>query len=457
MQSVEQFLFQLKDWIWGIPLLVFLLGTGIYLTVVLKGMQFRYLGYALTQIFIPQKKESEGDISPFEALMTSLAGAIGTGTVVGVTTAVTIGGFGALFWMWITAFFGMATKYAESLLAVKYRKMDANGEMLGGPMEYMERGLGWKWMALLFAFFGSVAAIGTGNLVQANAIVEAAQYMLPVDSLWIAIGLAITLGLVLLGGVKSIGKVAGILVPVMALFYFFGGLTIIGINYDSVPSAFALIFREAFSPTAAMGGVAGGGILLVIQMGVSRSVFSNEAGMGISSISAAAAKTDSPGRQAMITMTGALISTVIMCTITGLVLAVSGVVGLKSATGEAITGASLTIHAFNSVVPGFGLIVSVGLILFAFSTLIAWAYYGEKCCEYLLGEKVIKYYRTFFVFVVIPGAMMKLEMVWFLADSINGLMVIPNLFALLLLKNVIVDETNLFLEQIKLDSIKEVA
>ena len=434
---LEEFLFQSKTLIWGIPLLMLLLGGGIYLTFILRGLQFRYLGFAIHELFNSRKKEGEGDISPFESLMTSLAGAIGTGTIVGVTTAVTVGGFGALFWMWVTALLGMATKYSESLLAVKFRTIDKKKEMLGGPMQYMEKGLGWKWMAILFACFGAIAAIGTGNLVQANAISEALNHTLPIlDPLVIGVIMACLLGLTILGGVKSIGKVCSMLVPVMALFYFFGGMTIIFLNYDMIPQAFYTIFHDAFSPSAAVGGIAGGSLLLVIQMGVTRSVFSNEAGLGISSIAAAAAKTKSAPKIALITMTGALISTVIICTITGLVLAVSGVVD-----GSGTAGPALAIQAFNKSIPGFGLVVTIGLILFAFSTIVAWAYYGEKCFEYLFGVRWVKFYRILYVLIVIPAASLKLEIAWHLADLANGLMVIPNLIALILLKDVIRSET----------------
>lgn len=444
MLELQAVLFEIKSWIWGVPLLCMLLGCGIYLTFILKGMQIRHLGYAIQQVFAAKKEGSKGDISPFDALMTSLAGAIGTGAIVGVSTAITIGGFGSLFWMWVTAILGMATKYAESLLAVKYRRQDRRGEMIGGPMYYIEKGLGWKWMAVVFCLFGVGAAVGTGNMVQVNAIAEATSSLFTVSPLVVGVISAALLGAVLIGGVKSIGRVAGILVPIMALLYLSGGCLILAYHFDQIPAAFSLIMEQAFKPAAWVGGVAGGGILLVIQMGVSRSVFTNEAGLGIPSIAAAAAQTDNPGRQAMITMTGALLSTVVICSITGLVLAVTGVVGLQEG-GEAVTGASLVIRGFDSTIPGFGAVVSVGLILFAFSTIIAWAYYGEKCCEYLFGEKSVIFYRTIYTLLVIPGAILHLETVWYLADIFNGLMVVPNLLALFLLKDVILAETNQFL------------
>jgi AGCS family alanine or glycine:cation symporter len=446
MEYFNSMLSEFRSQVWGPPLLALLLGTGLYLTFLLRGIQFRYLGYALKQVFARQKANSKGDISHFEALMTSLAGAIGTGTIVGVATALAIGGVGALFWMWVTAFLGMATKYAESLLAVKYRQLDKWGEMVGGPMQYIERGLGWKWMAILFALFASVAAIGTGNLVQVNSIADAVNNVWSVNPWYTGIALALLTGLVLIGGVKAIGHVAGVLVPIMALLYTFAGIYILLINIHNIPAAFAHIIQSAFSGQAAVGGFAGSTLLLTIQMGVSRSVFSNEAGLGISSLAAAAAKTDSPGRQAMITMTGALISTVIVCTITGLVLSVTGSVGLQDETGATLNGAAMAIKAFNSAIPGGQFVVTIGLILFAYTTVIAWAYYGEKCCEYLLGEKAIIPYRIIYTLIVIPGAAINMEAAWHVADITNGLMVIPNLIALVALSRVITSETQVFLK-----------
>lgn len=455
MENIDQFLSQLKDAIWSIPLLIFLIGTGAYLTIILKGVQFRYLGYAIKQVFARARDNSEGDISPFEALMTSLAGAIGTGTIVGVATGLAVGGIGSIFWMWVTAFVGMATKYAESLLAVKYRVLDARGEMMGGPAQYIEKGLGWKWMAFLFAIFGAVGAITTGNLVQTNAITEAVNHLTPVDPWWTGIIIAAITGLVILGGVRSIGHVAGVLVPIMALFYMAGGLVIIAIHFDKIPEAFALIFKTAFSGQAATGGFLGSTVMMAIQSGVSRSVFSNEAGLGISSIAAAAAKTDSPGRQGMITMTGALVSTVLVCTVTGLVLAVTGVHGATNEAGDVLNGAGMAFAAFGSTIAGGGYIVSIGLILFAFSTVIAWAYYGEKCFEYIFGSRSVIFYRILFTLIVIPGAVMKMEIAWYLADITNGLMVIPNLIALIALSGVILAENQRFLDLVKEEKIQD--
>jgi AGCS family alanine or glycine:cation symporter len=452
MSEGSNLLRDIDNWIWGPPLLILLIGTGIYLTILLKGMQFRYLLYAMRQAIAPQASNSEGDISQFQALMTSLAGAIGTGTIVGVSTAITVGGVGSMFWMWVTAFIGMATKYSESLLAVKFRSIDDKGEMMGGPMQYMERGLGWKGTAMLFAFFASIAAIGTGNLLQANAIAETAQNMWSIEPVWTGVVVAIIVAIVLIGGVKSIGNIATVLVPFMAIFYIGAGLIIMILHIDKVPEAFSLIISSAFSGQAAFGGFAGATVMMTIQMGVARSVISNEAGLGISSIAAAAAKTDNPGRQAMITMTGALISTVIVCSITGIVLAVTDTLGMVNEKGIPLTGATMAIQAFSSTIIGGDYIVSIGLILFAFTTIIAWGYYGEKCFEYLVGERPIMFYRLLFAALIIPGAILQLETVWYVANIFNGLMAIPNLIALVALSGVIVAETNLFLKTIERES-----
>lgn len=453
MEHLDIILTQIRDWVWGIPLLFLFLGTGVYLTILLRGVQFRYLGYAIKQVFTPQKGETKGDISHFEALMTSLAGAIGTGTIVGVATGITVGGLGAIFWMWIAAFISMATKYAESLLAVKFREVDGRGEMSGGPMQYIAKGLGWKWLAYLFAVLGMIAALSTGNLVQANSIADGIQHVWHIDPWITGVVLSILTAVVIIGGVRTIGQVASILVPGMALLYIGASFFILMINFNQIPDAFRLILHSAWNGQAATGGFVGGSMMMAIQMGVARSVFSNEAGMGISSIAAAAAKTDSPGRQAMITMTGALISTVIVCTMTGLVLAVTQIIGTTGDSGQMLQGASLAIAAFNKHIPGGNYIVTIGLILFAYTTVLAWSYYGEKCCEYLFGEKSIIFFRIIFALVVIPGSAIKMNIAWHLADISNGLMAVPNLIALIGLSGIIVKETVQFLQVAK----KEIA
>lgn len=442
MEQVDSFMRNLRDLVWGPPLLLLLLGTGLYLTILLRGVQFRYLFYAFGQIYAEQKKNSKGDINPYESLMTSLAGAIGTGAIVGVSTAIFVGGVGSIFWMWVTAILGMATKYAESLLAIKYRNEDARGEMIGGPMEYIEKGLKMKWMAVLFAALGSIAAFGTGNLVQVNSIADALNNVWQLDP-WISgIIIAIITAAVIIGGIKSIGHVAGIIVPFMALVYVGGGILILLLHWQKIPGAFWEIISSALDFRSISGGFIGSALMVAIQTGVSRSVFSNEAGLGISSIAAAAANTDSAGRQAMITMTGALLSTVLVCTITALVLMVTGVLGQVELGG----GAALAISAFSSNLPGGKYIVTIGLILFAFTTVLAWAYYGEKCFEYLFGERAIIFYRILFCLMVIPGAALKLDVVWYFAEIANGIMAIPNLIALAALSKVIVLETQDFLK-----------
>lgn len=452
---MNQFLVQiqyLRELIWGQPLLLLFIGTGLFLTFRLRGLQFRYLIYAIREVFAARKRGAKGDISPVAALMTTLAGAIGTGSIVGVATAIAIGGLGSIFWMWMMALVGMATKYAESLLAVKYREVDARGEMIGGPMEYMEKGLGMRWMAIAFAFFGAIAAIGTGNLVQVNSIAEAVHSVWNINPWVSGLMLSVLTGLVLIGGIRTIGLSAEVLVPIMSLLYISGGSLILVLHADKIPGAIVDIVWSAFNGQAAVGGFLGAGVMTALQMGVARGVFSNEAGLGISSIAAAAAKTDSPVRQAFITMTGALLSTLIVCTITGLVIAVTGVLGTTDETGKALNGASMAIAAYKSGVQGGAYIVTVGVILFAFSTVVAWSYYGEKCFEYLFGERAVLIYRLAFTLLIIPGAALDLHLVWGIADLANGLMAIPNLVALIFLSRVVVSETNGFIARYKLEN-----
>jgi AGCS family alanine or glycine:cation symporter len=449
METLQLALEVIENWVWGVPLLTLLIGTGIYLTILLRGMQFRYLGFAFRQVFARRSEMAKGDISHYEALMTTLAGAIGTGAIVGVSTGIAIGGMGSLFWMWITALFSMATKYSESLLAVKYRELDRRGEMIGGPMEYIEKGMGKRWLAILFAGLGIVAAIGTGNLVQVNSIAAAVNSTLKLDPWITGIALAFITGLTVVGGVRGIGHIAAVLVPFMSLFYISGGLFIIAKNLDKVPDVFMTIVTSAFTGQAAAGGFLGSTLMAAIQMGVSRGIFSNEAGLGISAIAAAAAKTDAPARQAMISMTGALVSTIIVCSITGLVIGVTGVLGMTDESGKLLTGVSMAIAAFDSSIHGGNYVVAVGLVLFAFSTVVAWGYYGEKCCEYLFGERSIPWYRIVFTLIVIPGAAIEMDAAWSFANIANGLMAVPNLIALIALSGVIVKETRDFIEQLK--------
>lgn len=444
MQELEQFISRLNDLIWGPPLLILLLLVGVYLTIRTKGLQFQYLFYAHKLAFSRHDDGAAGDISHFQALMTALAATIGIGSITGVATAVAIGGVGALFWMWVAALVGMATKYGEAILAIKYRETDEAKEMCGGPMYYIEKGLKWKWLAVIFAIFGGIAALGTGNMVQANSVAGALADHFHLDPIWSGIILMVTVGAALIGGIKSIGKVSGILVPAMALFYLIGGLIIIALKIDAVPAAFGLIFRAAFVKQAAFGGFMGASVMLAIQMGISRGVFSSEAGLGSSPIAAAAAKTDTPGRQALVSMCSVFITTGIVCTITGIVLIVSGVLGQVGPDGKMIDANALTLRAFDSILPYGGLIVAISLIFFAYSTILGWAYYGEKCVEYLFGYRATKIYRVFYTLIVFPGAILSLNVVWGFANMMNGLMAFPNLIALFALAGVISKETHFF-------------
>lgn len=434
------------SWVWGSPLLILFMGIGIYLTYALRGIQFRYLGYALKLVFSSKKSpEGKGDISHFESLMTALAATIGIGNIAGVATAITVGGLGALFWMWITALIGMAIKYAEAFLAVKYRTVDKRGEMCGGPMYFIQEGLGWKWLAYSFAIFGAIAAFGGGNMLQANSVSDVLASMFQIDRLWTGVVLAALTGLTLIWGIKSIAKVSSLLVPFMALFYICGASLIIINHYDRIPSALYHIVVSAFTGQAAVGGFLGSTLLLAFQVGVSRGLMTSEAGLGTASIAAAAAKTDLPGRQALVSMTGSFLATIILCSATGLVLAVTNVFGTTTPDGKLLNGAPMTVAAFNSVFPWGGYIVTFGLLLFAFTTLLGWAYYGEKCIEYLLGANFVLPYRALFTLVVIPGAVLELDIVWRISDVCNGLMAFPNLIALCALAGVVVKETREFL------------
>lgn len=447
MENFNALLNTLNSYVWGAPTLVLLVGTGIWLTLVLKGLQFSQLFHSLHLAFIKRKEKSdeEGDISHFQALMTALSATVGTGNIAGVATAIAAGGPGAMFWMWVTGFVGMATKYAEAVLAVHYREKDENGNMCGGPMYYIKNGLGWKWMGVLFAVFASVAAFGIGNMVQSNSVAEAVKATFNVPT-W-ATGLAIMAftALVILGGIKSIGRVTSVLVPVMIVFYVAGALVILVMFMDKLPEAFALILRHAFTPTAASGGFLGSSVMLAARMGIARGVFSNESGLGSAPIAAAAAKTKHPVTQALVSMTQTFIDTIIVCSMTGLVLIVTGV------WNSGKTGAELTTMAFQSAIPGGAMIVTLGIILFAYSTILGWCYYGEKSMEFLFGERAVLPYRLVFVAFIIIGATMKLDMAWTLADIFNGLMALPNLVALLFLTPVIIKITRHYLDEVKKD------
>lgn len=439
---MNQVLEVINHYVWGLPTLVLLVGTGILLTVRLRGLQFSKLWYAHKLAFgKSQDDASSGDISHFQALMTAMAATIGTGNIAGVATAVSIGGPGAVFWMWITALFGMATKYSEAILAVKYRIKGPNEEYSGGPMYYLEHGLGKKWLAILFAIFGTTASFGIGNMVQSNSVAEALKINFSIPPALSGILMAIFVGMVILGGVKKIGKVTGYFVPVKAFFYIIAGLIIIFYHIDQIPEAFSLIFAGAFNGTAAVGGFAGAGVAAAIQIGVARGVFANEAGLGSAPIAAAAARTNMPAKQALVSMTGTFLDTFVVCTITGLVLITTG------AWQSGKTGVEATTLAFQTVFGSAGsMILGIAIMLFAFSTMLGWSYYGEKCAEYLFGKKAVRYYRYVFVGVVGIGAISKLGIVWTFSDIANGLMAIPNLIGLIGLSSIVVAETNRFLK-----------
>ena len=436
------FLNEIRAWVWGAPLIILLLGTGIYLTILLKGLQFRTLFSSLYLALIKRKEYDAhpGDISHFQALMTALSATVGTGNIAGVASAIAIGGPGALFWMWLTGLFGMATKYSEAVLAVKYREVDALGTMSGGPMYYIEKGLKNKWLAFIFALFAACAAFGTGNIIQSNSVAEAMHATFNVPSWVTGIFLLMITYLVIMGGIKSIAKAASAIVPFMILFYIIAGTVILILFYKNIPHAFTLIFVHAFTPVAAAGGFAGAGVKMAMQMGVSRGLLSNESGLGSSPIAAAAAKTDEPVRQALVSMTQTFIDTIIVCTFTGLVILVTG----AWETGK--TAAALTEHAFSMGLPGTwgGIVVSISLIFFAYSTILGWSYYGEKAIEYIAGERAIKPYRLLWVIIVFIGAVGRLDVVWAVTDIMNGLMAFPNLIALLVMSFVIKNETNHF-------------
>lgn len=437
METLDALIGKVNAFAWGPPMLILLVGTGFWLTLNLRGLQFTKLFHALYLALIKKDDESneEGDISHFQALMTAMAATVGTGNIAGVATAIALGGPGALFWMWITGLVGMATKYSEAILAVKYREVDENGEMCGGPMYYISKGLNMPWLGTIFAIFAAAAAFGIGNLVQANSVADAVEATFGVP-FWIS-GLVMMIfsAIVILGGIKSIAKVTSLLVPIMVVFYIIAAMYIIIANISEVPSALAFIVRQAFNPTAAVGGFAGSTIMMAIRFGVARGVFSNESGLGSAPIAAAAAKTKDPASQALVSMTQTFIDTIVVCTMTGLVLILTG------AWSNGQTGAELTTTAFQAGVPGGAYIVTIGIILFAYSTVLGWCYYGEKSMEYLLGVKAVLPYRVVFVLAIGLGAVSKLSLVWNISDTLNGLMAIPNLIGLVFLTPVVVQET----------------
>lgn len=438
-----EFLNAVDGFVWGPPLMVLLIGTGILLTVRLGLLQVMKLPKALQLIFTARNSGS-GDVSSFQALCTALAATVGTGNIVGVATAVKLGGPGALFWMWMAAFFGMATKYAEGVLAVKYRTVDDNGNASGGPMYYIEQGLGKKFkpLAVLFAIFGVMTAcLGSGTFTQVNAITSIVNLSFGIPVIYVAVLLTVLVAVVTIGGLQSIANVASKIVPFMAVLYIVSTVSVLVFYADQLPAAFKLVIDSAFNTTAATGGFAGATIMLAMRSGVARGIFSNEAGLGSAPIVAAAAKTKWPAEQGLVSMTGTFIDTIIICSMTGLCLIVSGVWN-----GD-LNGAAMTEAAFASAFPAVAkYMLTSGLTLFAFTTIIGWNYYGERCVEYLFGVKGIMPYRLLFIALVASGAFLKLEMIWIIADIVNGLMAIPNLIALIGLSGVVVAETKLYFE-----------
>lgn len=442
MNLLNSWISDLAGWVWGAPMLLLLVGTGLYLTITLKGLQFRALGHALKLVFDRDLK-GHGDISHFAALMTALAATVGIGNIVGVATAISYGGPGAVFWMWVTGLVGMATKYSEALLAVKYREKGKYG-MRGGPMYYISKGAGLPWLGILFAAFTACAAFGIGNMTQANSAAAILHDVFHVPQ-WISgVILMVMTALVLLGGIRSIGKFTSMLVPFMIVGYIIAAITVLVINAEAIPGAFKLILWHAFNPIAATGGFAGAAVAAAIRFGVARGVFSNESGLGSAPIAAAAARTHDPVKQALVSMTQTFIDTLVVCTMTALVILTA------HSWTQGISANVLTSASFAETLGDTGTyIVAVATTLFAYSTLIGWSYYGEKAVEFLFGPRAVRIFRILFVAAIIVGAMVQLEVVWNFSDLMNGLMAIPNLIAILLLSPIIRQETQRYFAEQK--------
>ena len=447
MGAIADFFEVVSSFLWGWPMIILLLGTHLFLTIRLRFPQ-RHIFKAI-RLSVTPDKGSTGDVSQFGALATALAATIGTGNIVGVATAIALGGPGAVLWCWLTGVFGISTKYAEGLLAIKYRKQTSDGKMIGGPMYALEYGLGWKWAAVLFAVFTACASFGIGNTVQANAISTIARESYDIPTFVSGIIISVLTGAVVLGGVKSIAKVCGALVPFMALFYSLGCIYILCENYAFIWPAIKLIVSSAFSPEAAGGGFVGSTVMTAARYGIARGLFSNESGMGSAPIVAAAAQTRNPVRQALVSSSGTFWDTVVICALTGLVI-VSSIIAYPDISYN--DGAALTKQAFSKI-PYVGTpLLTFGLVTFAFSTILGWSYYGEKAVEYLSGKKWIRLYRVLYILVVFIGSIASLIAVWNFADCMNAMMAIPNLLSLLLLSGVIVNETRKYLWEGRLDS-----
>ncbi|BBO66889.1 transporter [Desulfosarcina alkanivorans] len=435
---------KIDSFVWGLPTIVLLVGTGVFITGLLKVIQFRHFAYAWKLISGKyDNPEDEGEVTHFQALSTALSATIGTGNIAGVGTAVAIGGPGAIFWMWVTAIFGMGLKYAECLLSLNFRKVHSDGTTGGGPMYYLEHGLGQKWLGVTFAVFAAIASFGIGNMVQANSVAEPLLDTFGVPKLVTGLVIAVLCFAVIVGGVKRIGAVSSKVVPAMAVFYIVGALLVIFSHLGQVPAAFARIFHDAFSGTAATGGFVGAGVAQAIRFGVARGVFSNEAGLGSAPIAHGAAQTQEPVREGLVAMLGPFIDTLVICTMTGLVIILTGAFTLTGADGTGLTGAVLTKTAFQNGMPFAGgqYIVTIGIIFFAFSTVIGWSYYGDRCIDYLFGQKAVLPYRIIYCLIIPVGATIKLSLVWTISDIFNALMAWPNLVGLIFLSPVVVKMT----------------
>ncbi len=426
---MRQLMDALSGWVWGPVTIVLLVGSGVFITLLLGLVQLRRFGYAWKLISGKfDNPDDRGEITHFQALSAALSATIGTGNIAGVGTAVALGGPGAVFWMWVTALFGMALKYAECLLSLHFRTVHEDGSVSAGPMYYLEKGLGQRWLGMLFAFFAMIASFGIGNMAQANSVAEPLQSYFGVPKMMTGLVIAALVFAVIVGGIKRIGRVASKLVPCMAVFYVLGALLVIGRHYQLLPDAFGLIFRGAFSGTAATGGFAGAAVAQTIRFGVARGVFSNEAGLGSAPIAHGAAQTEEPVREGLVAMLGPFIDTITICTMTALVIILTG------AYQSGLSGADLTAQAFNLGMPGKGgYIVAIGIAFFAFSTAISWSYYGDRSVEYLFGPKLILPYRVLFCLLLPVGAAIELELVWTISDIFNALMAWPNLVGLLFL------------------------
>lgn len=436
MESLTQVVTAINDIVWGPPMLIAILGTGLYLQLRLKFMPITKILAGFIMVWRGRKAapDAPGEITPYAALMTALAATVGTGNIAGVATAIAVGGPGAMFWMWMTALVGMATKYSEVLLAVHYRETDDHGEQIGGPMYAIKNGLGrhWRWLGTAFALFGGLAGFGIGNMVQSNSIAGALNASFGISPWVSGVVMAVLTGFVLLGGVKRIGAVAEKLVPFMCVGYVVASLTVLGIFAEQIPAAFALIISSAFNPVAATGGFAGAAVMMAMRYGVARGIFSNEAGLGTAGIAQAAGQTRNSVESGLVGMMGTFIDTIIVCTMTGLVLIVTGT------WSSGLKGAELSASAFTMAFPGFGgQFLAIALTIFAYTTILGWAYYGEKCWEYLVGTAVEKPYRVLWTIFVLVGAVTQLDFVWLVADTLNAFMALPNLISLVLLSPVI--------------------